>query len=145
MRKKKILFVCTNNAGRSQMAEAMFRNLYGGDNFEIISAGVDPWKNLHPMAVKLMTEDGIDTTGHYPKHVKQFLDDKIDIAITIGDRAEAESGCFRTGTLRIHWPINDPAAADGTTDLEKVFRSTRHAILDRFPKLLETINSLISD
>jgi arsenate reductase (thioredoxin) len=141
MQKKKILFICTGNAGRSQMAEAMFRKLYE-DKFEVLSAGVEPWDDLHPMAVKLMHEDGLSMAGHYPKHVKEFVNDKIDIAVTIGDRAEAESGCFRTGTLRIHWPINDPADADGTPDSEKVFRWTRQAIIDRFPKLLKMAESL---
>lgn len=141
MRKRKILFICTGNAGRSQLAEAMFRNQYG-DNFEIVSAGVEPWDDLHPMAVKLMNEDGIDLTEHYPKHVKKYLNDKIDIAVTIGDRAEAETGNFQPGTLRVNWPIEDPADADGTSDSEKVFRWTRQAIIDRFPKLLKLANSL---
>ena len=89
-----------------------------------------------------MNEDGLDMTGHYPQHVKEYLNDKIAIAVTIGDRAEAESGYFRTGTIRIHWPINDPADADGTTDSEKVFRWTRQVIRDRFPELLEIAKSL---
>jgi len=140
MQKKKILFICTGNAGRSQMAEAMFHNQYG-DKFEIVSAGVEPWDDLHPMAVKLMNEDGLDMTGHYPQHVKEYINDKIDIAVTIGDRAEAESGSCRKETIRIHWPINDPADADGTSDSEKLFRWTRQAIIDRFPKLLEIAES----
>jgi arsenate reductase (thioredoxin) len=141
MQKKTILFICTGNAGRSQMAEAMFRNQYG-DKFEIVSAGVEPWNDLHPMAVKLMAEDGIDMANHYPQHVQEYLNDEIDIAVTIGDRAEAETGDFKTGTLKIHWPINDPADADGTPDSEKVFRWTRQAIIDSFPKLLELASNL---
>ncbi len=138
---KKILFICTGNAGRSQMAEAMFRKRYG-DKFEIVSAGVEPWDELHPMTIKLMNEDGVDMTEHYPKHIKKYIDDKIDLVVTIGDRAEAESGYFRTKTLRIHWSINDPADADGTDDSEQVFRCTRQAILNRFPELLNIADSL---
>lgn len=141
MIKKKILFVCTNNAGRSQMAEAMFRKRCG-DKFEIFSAGVEPWDDLHPMTVKLMNEEGLDVTGYYPQHVKEYLNDKIAVVITIGDRAKAESGHFRAGPIRTHWPINDPAGADGTTDSEKVFRSTRQIILDHFPELLAIVESL---
>jgi len=141
MEKKKILFVCTNNAGRSQMAEAMFRKRYG-DKFEIFSAGVEPWDDLHPMTVKLMNEEGLDVTGHYPQHVKEYLNGEIAVVITIGDRAKYESGHFRAGPIRIHWPINDPAGTDGTTDSEKVFRSTRQAILEHFPKLLAIVESL---
>lgn len=137
----KILFICTGNAGRSQMAEALFRNRYG-DKFEVVSAGVEPWKDLHPMAVMLMHEDGIDMTGHYPKHIEKFRDDKLDIAITIGDRAEAESGQFKAGTLKIHWSIDDPADADGTANSEKVFRYTRQAIIDRFPQILKAAETL---
>ncbi len=137
MKKKcglRILFICTGNAGRSQMAEAMFRNRHG-DKFDVVSAGVEPWTSLHPMAMKLMKEDGISLEGHYPKHVRPFLDEDIDVAVTIGDRAEAETGAFRPGTLRLHWPIADPADADGTTDSENVFRRTRQAILERFPDI----------
>ena len=134
-RKQKILFICTGNAGRSQMAEAMFRRRHG-DKFEVLSAGVEPWQKLHPMAVKLMSEDGISMKGHCPKHVKQYMDDEIDIAVTIGDRAEAETGKFRDRTTRVHWDIKDPADADGTPDSEKVFRHTRQALLDRFPEIL---------
>ena len=129
-----ILFICTGNAGRSQMAEAMFRNRYG-DKYNVISAGVEPWTSLHPMAMKLMEEDGISLEGHFPKHVRPFLEEDIDVAVTIGDRAEAETGAFRPGTLRLHWPITDPADADGTADSEHVFRRTRLAIRERFPEI----------
>ena len=132
----KILFICTGNAGRSQMAEAMFRAAYG-DEFEVLSAGVEPWGNLHPIAVKLMNEDGLDMSGHYPKHVNDFLDKNLDFVITIGDRAENETGDFAAGVRCIHWPIDDPADADDTPDSEKVFRCTKKAISDKFPALLK--------
>lgn len=140
-KKVKILFICTGNAGRSQMAEAMFRK-HHGDGVEIFSGGVEPWDNLHPMAVKLMNEEGISMDGHFPEHVKKYIDEDIDVAITIGAPARDQSGCFRTGTLRIHWPIDDPADADGTSESENVFRWTRQAILDRFPELVKLVDSL---
>lgn len=132
----KILFVCTGNAGRSQMAEAMFRAAHG-EEFEVLSAGVEPWGKLHPMAVTLMAEDGLDMSGHYPKHVDSFLDKKINIVVTIGDRAKSETKYFSADVKIIHWDINDPADADNTPDSEKVFRYTKKAILSRFPTLLE--------
>lgn len=122
------------------MAEAMFRAAYG-DQCELFSAGVDPWDDLHPMALKLMAEDGLDMTGHYPKHVNDYLNQSFDFVVTIGDRAENETGDFPADTRRIHWPIDDPADADDTPDSEKVFRYTRQAILDEFPSLLDRVNS----
>lgn len=141
LRKPIILFICTGNAGRSQMAEALFRHGWG-DQFEVCSGGVEPWPALHPIPVKLMTEEGVSLAGHFPKHVREFRDAKIDLAVTIGDRAEAETGAFRTGTLRLHWPIKDPADADGTPDAEKVFRYTRQAIKDRLPELARIAGTL---
>ncbi len=117
------------------MAEAMFRSCHGAD-FEVLSAGVEPWDALHPMAIKLMNEDGISMAGHAPKHVNTYINERIDIAVTIGDRAESDSGIFKSGTLRLHWPIDDPADADGTADSEPVFRRTRQALRDRFAALV---------
>ena len=137
---KKILFVCTGNAGRSQMAEALFRPL-GAGRFEVLSAGVDPWDDLHPMARKLMAERGIDLAGHHPKHVREFADEALAAVVTIGDRADAESPDFRTGVRRIHWPIDDPADADGTPASESVFRSTCERIEARLPSLVRFLDS----
>jgi len=138
---ERVLFVCTGNAGRSQMAEAMFRELTAGA-FDVLSAGVDPWDDLHPMARKLMAERGLDLAGHYPQHVREFVDEDLDAVVTIGDRAGAESPDFRTGTRRLHWPVDDPADADGTPDSEAVFRSTCGRIEARLAGLRQLLNSL---
>lgn len=138
---KHVLFVCTGNAGRSQMAEALFRAETRGE-VEVSSAGVDPWDDLHPMARKLMTERGLDLAGHVPKHVNQFVDTDLDLVVTIGDRAEAESPGFRTGVHRIHWPIDDPADADGTPESEHVFRNTCRRIEQRLNELPVMLNAL---
>ena len=121
--KMKVLFVCTGNAGRSQMAEALCR-LYYGDKIEPSSAGVDPWPHLHPMAVKLMAERGETFAGHFPKHVKTVCGEAFDLVVTIGDRALRESPAFFGSPEKIHWPISDPADADGTPALEEVFRNS---------------------
>lgn len=116
------------------MAEALSRSKYG-DRIEPVSAGVDPWPDLHPMARKLMAERGETFAGHYPKHVNTFRDAELDIVVTIGDRALAESPSFSKSPRHIHWAISDPADADGTPDLEKEFRSALRAIeqnLDSF-------------
>jgi len=129
----RILFVCTGNAGRSQMAEALFRVRGGG--VTVYSAGVEPWSDLHPMARKLMAEQGIDLAGHYPKSVRAFAEQELELVVTIGDRAGAETPEFRTGVRRIHWDIRDPADADGTPESEAVFRETAHQIAGRLAGL----------
>ncbi len=140
-RAKKILFVCTGNAGRSQMAAAMFQVL-AGDAAEVFSGGVEPWPDLHPLARKLMAEQGLDLAGRKPKHVRQFADRDLDVVVTIGDRAGAETPDFKTGARRMHWDIRDPAEADGTPAAERTFRATCRAIADRLPELRRTLERL---
>ena len=73
-----VLFVCTGNAGRRQMAQALFRERMG-DRVRILSAGVDPWDHLHPMAMKLMFERGVSLAGHHPKSVSALADQNVDL------------------------------------------------------------------
>lgn len=141
MNSTKVLFVCTGNAGRSVMAEVMFRSL-AGHGVEIISAGVEPCKNIHPMARKLMAEQGQDISGHRPQHVRKFVNTNLDLVVTIGDRAEAECPDFKSGVRRIYWEISDPADADGTADSERVFRLTHEQIANRLPDLLSILSSM---
>lgn len=131
--KLKVLFVCTGNAGRSQMAEALSKSLYGG-KIEASSAGVDPWPDLHPMARKLMAERGDMLVGHFAKHVNTFRDTVFDMVITIGDRALNE--CPDLQGTSIHWAIDDPADADGTPDSETVFRAALKKIEKNLASLL---------
>ena len=119
----RVLFVCTGNAGRSQMAEALSRSQYS-DRIEASSAGVDPWPDLHPMARKLMAERGEMFTGHFPKHVNTVCGEAFDLVVTIGDRALRECPAFYGDPKQIHWELSDPADADGTPELEEVFRNT---------------------
>ena len=134
-----VLFVCTGNAGRSQISQALFRD-QAGAGARVESAGVDPWDHLHPMAVKLMEEQGISFTGHFPKSVSSLADREFDLVITIGDPARAllPKASFSSSHW-IHWPIDDPADADGTADSETVFRSTLAKIQDRLPHILELV------
>lgn len=123
------------------MAEALYRAI-APDGVEVLSAGVEPWGDLHPMARLLMAERGLDLTGHHPKHVRQFEDADLEAVITIGDRAKSESPDFRTGVRRVHWPIDDPAGADGTPDSESVFRETCVQIERRLAALTVLLESL---
>lgn len=138
--KPRVLFVCTGNAGRSQMAETLFRNL-GGNEIEVFSAGVEPWPDVHPMARKLMAERGYSMADQKPKHVKTVLDSKLNYVITIGDPARTQCPELPSDTVVIHWNVDDPARADGTPDSEAVFRQTLNELEE---KLLELKNQILS-
>jgi len=140
--KPSVLFVCTGNAGRSQMAQAMFRELVE-DRAQVESAGVDPWPHLHPTMVKLMRERGISLEGQHPKPVSSVADRPFDLVVTIGDPARAllPKPAF-SAAYWMHWDIGDPADADGTPDSESVFRSTASRIERRLPELRARIERL---
>ena len=92
-----------------------------GNGVRVLSAGVRPWQKVHPVAKKLMAEMGYSLEGKSPKDVRGFLHEDIDLLITIGDRAEAETPDFPPRTRRLHWPIDDPVRADGTDRSETAF------------------------
>ncbi len=128
MGKPKVLFLCTHNSARSQMAEAFLRKP-ARDLFEIYSAGLEP-TGLHPLAKKVMEELGFDMSGHQSKDLKQFLG-KIHFGYLITVCANAEATCpiFPGASIRLHWPFEDPAAFEGTEE-EKLtkFREVRDKI-----------------
>lgn len=140
LRKKTILFVCTGNAGRSQIAQSLFSRLAGND-VSAVSAGVDPWKQLHPVAVRLLRERGVDTAGLHPKHVRSFTGKPLDWMVTIGDRAHAETLRMDGNPKRVHWDIADPADADGTGKEDAVFRHAMAEIETRLPSLLAAMRT----
>ena len=135
---KRVLFVCTGNAGRSQIAEALFARA-AGDEASVCSAGVAPWDDLHPVAVRLLRERGIDMRDRRPKHVRGFVSTPLDWVILIGDRAQAEAPAFSAHPVVIRWDIADPADADGTGREEAAFRATIAAIEARLPDLLDAV------
>jgi len=140
----RILFICTGNAGRSQMAQAMCRAI-AGDSVIIESAGVGPWPHLHPLAVQLMGERGLDVSAQYPKHVTDVTDRVFDLVVTIGDPAQKQTPLHLPGQpTRVHWDIADPADADDTPDSEAVFRRTAENIEARLPELVEAARQLTS-
>jgi protein-tyrosine-phosphatase len=135
--KKAILFICTGNAGRSQMAQAMFRDIIK-DKAIVESAGVEPWGDLHSMAKSLMIEKGLSLEGHYPKSARSVAKQEFDFVVTIGDQAKLQipEELQKKGQW-IHWDISDPADADGTNESEVVFRRTAEEIASRFQVLLD--------
>ncbi|MHB9023090.1 MAG: TIM barrel protein [Armatimonadota bacterium] len=135
--KPTILFICTGNAGRSQMAEALCKQM-AGDRVIATSAGVEPWANLHPVAVRLLRERGIAMTGQAPKHVRVFDNTPVDLVVTLGDRARELTPELPGAPRRMHWDIADPATFDqaGSTRQEQAFRA---ALVEIELRLLEAL------
>jgi arsenate reductase (thioredoxin) len=124
----RVLFVCTANAARSQMAEGMLRTL-AGDRFEVHSAGIYP-RQVDELAVAAMKERDIDISKQRSKGVEEFLD-KSDFSYVITLCGHAERACpaFPGGTVRLHWPVPDPALAVGSLEERlQEFRDVRDQI-----------------
>ena len=128
--KQKVLFVCTGNSCRSQMAEGILRH-YGKDKFEVFSAELEP-SYVHPLAIKAMAESGIDLTGQHSKTVNELLEEEFSYVITVCDSAKERCPVFPGKYKAIHWSIEDPASAEGTeTERMKDFRRVCQDILER--------------
>jgi arsenate reductase len=129
MSKQKILFLCTGNSARSQMAEAFIRK-YADDRFEAHSAGLEP-KGLNPLTVKVMDEVGIDISGQISKGVDTYLGKKyFQYLVTVCDDADKNCPTVWPGVnQRMHWSFQDPAAVEGSEE-EKLakFREVRDLI-----------------
>jgi arsenate reductase len=110
--KKRVLFLCTHNSARSQMAEGLMNTLYG-DRFEAYSAGTEPTE-VSPYAVAVMKELGIDISSQRPKSVKHFLGETFDYVITICDQAKEACPFFPGAKQRMHRGFEDPAHVQGT-------------------------------
>jgi arsenate reductase len=128
--KKRVLFLCTHNSARSQMAEGLLRKM-AGDQFEVFSAGTEKTR-VQPLAIEAMREIGIDITSHTSKTLEAFAGEKFDYVITVCDRANESCPIFPGDTQRIHWSFDDPTAAIGSEDEElRAFRTVRDAIQNR--------------
>lgn len=129
MSTQRVLFLCTGNSARSQMAEAFLRK-YGRDHFEAHSAGLEP-KGLNPFTIKVMDEVGIDVSGQTSKGVEIYLGKVLfQYMITVCDDADKNCPTVWPGVnTRMHWSLQDPAAVEGT-DAEKLakFREVRDLI-----------------
>jgi arsenate reductase len=132
----RVLFVCTGNSARSQIAEAMLRDL-GGAEFETFSAGTEP-KGVNPFTVLVLGEIGIDWAGARSKSVTEFLGRPFDFVITVCDRARQTCPVFPGRHSSLHWDLEDPAEAEGT-DAQKLeaFRRTRIEVANRLGPFVE--------
>ena len=128
--KQRVLFLCTGNSARSQMAEGLLRHL-AGDRFEVFSAGTKP-SVVNPLAIAAMRELGIDIASHRSKHVDECFGRMMDTVITVCDNAKEACPVFPGVKHQLHWSFVDPAAATGA-EAEKlaVFREIRDQIRAR--------------
>jgi arsenate reductase len=124
----RILFICTGNIARSQMAEGLARTL-AAPGVEVASAGTKPNpKGVHPLAIEMLREKGIDASAHRSKHIDELQGD-FDYVITLCDSAAQECPTYPARRARLHWGLTDPAAAGGDPVRERaLFREIRDEI-----------------
>jgi arsenate reductase (thioredoxin) len=126
----RVLVLCTHNSARSQMAEGLLRVLAPG-RFEVASAGTEATR-VHPLAIQVMRELGIDLSHHSSKTLDRFQAEPWDYVITVCESASERCPLFPARTTRLHWSFEDPSAAVGTeAERLAVFRRVRDAIADR--------------
>jgi arsenate reductase len=129
--RKRVLILCTGNSCRSQMAQGWV-DLLLGDRWEARSAGTSPAPRVHPLAVRVMAEAGVDISGHVPQAVERVLHERWDLVITVCDAAAETCPVFPGPVQRLHLSFPDPALATGS-DEERlaVFRRVRDDIRER--------------
>ena len=136
MNKKKVIFICTGNACRSQMAEGILRSM-DENSFEVFSAGSHPSK-LHPASVVVMNEIGIDISHHKSESIDSYINSGIDIVITVCDDAQKFCPTFPGEVKQIHWSIDDPYHGWSANDEDlPPYRETRDELIRRIKKLLK--------
>jgi arsenate reductase len=134
--KRKVLFLCTGNSARSQLAEALV-NARLGDNWDAVSAGTKPAGYVHPNAVRALQEIGINHAGR-SKHADEFRGVPFDLVVTVCDQAAEECPVWLGPGRRVHLGFPDPAKATGSDDeIMAVFRAVRDAIAQQVPALLQ--------
>src|SRR5918997_5491119 len=127
MEKTKVLFLCTHNSARSQMAEGLLRYL-AGDRFEVMSAGTEA-THVRPLAIQAMEELGIDISDQESKTLEGYLGKPFNYVITVCDDANEACPIFPGARRRLHWSFEDPAQAAGSEEERLgVFRSVRNKI-----------------
>ena len=136
--KRRVLFICTHNSARSQMAEGLLRHL-GKDRFEAYSAGTEA-TFVRPMAIQVMDELGIDISHQQSKTLDRYLDEPFDDVITVCDTAAEVCPVFPGASRRRHWSFEDPSRATGSESEQlEVYRRVRDEIRARIE------NELLSD
>ncbi|MGB9642881.1 MAG: arsenate reductase ArsC [Candidatus Ratteibacteria bacterium] len=136
---KKILFLCTGNSCRSQMAEGL-ANYYGRGKIQAFSAGLNP-SIVNPFAIEVMAEIGIDISKHRSKNLEEFLGQQFDFIITLCESAKQNCPLFPGKATKIHWDIKDPADATGSKEeILTEFRKCRNIIKEKIIDFLKEVN-----
>ena len=132
----RVLFVCTHNSARSQIAEALLGR-YGGEDFEVSSAGTEATR-VNPFAIRALAELGIDWSAARSKRIDEFLDQRFDYVITVCDRARETCPVFPGSMNSLHWGLDDPSEVEGT-DAERLaaFRRTQVEVSARLRPFIE--------
>ena len=131
----RVLFLCTHNSARSQMAEGLLRGL-AGERFESFSAGTEATR-VRPEAISVMGEIGIDISGQESKTLNRYLGEPFDSVVTVCDDANETCPFFPGAKQRLHWSLPDPSSADDTReDRLAVFRSVRDQLKDHIEAAL---------
>jgi arsenate reductase len=135
MSKTKILFLCTHNSARSQMAEGLLRHL-AGDRFEVYSAGTEA-TSVRPEAIAAMAELGVDISGQESETLDRYLSESFDYVVTVCDDANEACPVFPGAKNRLHWSFRDPSRATGSEEERlEVFREVRDEIRGRIEREL---------
>lgn len=144
LNKTRIMFLCTGNSARSQMAEAFLKK-YAGTQFEVYSAGFDP-KPIHPYTIQVMKEIGFDLSGQQSKDLKQFIGrEHFGIVVTVCGDAEDKCPTMPGFGTRLHWPFEDPAAFQGSEEEKLVkFREARDQINEKIKSWLKERDTTIT-
>jgi arsenate reductase len=136
----RVLFICTGNSARSQMAEALLRRA-GGDRFVVASAGTEP-RAVHPLAIRALADVGLDISAARSKSLTEFVDQPFDAVVTVCDRARESCPVFPGAARTLHWSLDDPAEAIGTDEERlEVFRATRSEIERRIRRFVAATRS----
>ena len=134
-----MLFLCTGNSCRSQMAEGLLRRVVPTPVVEVVSAGTDP-KPVHPYAILAMREIGVDISAQQSKSLQPFVEQEFDFAITLCDEAQKACPSFPGSAQHLHWPLADPAAAEGPEETRlEAFRAVRNELSGRIEGMLTGI------
>src|SRR5262245_60153080 len=134
--KTRVLFLCTHNSARSQMAEGFLRHL-AGDRFEVASAGTEA-RGVNPLAVRAMAEAGVDLSAQSSKTLDRFFEERWDYVVTVCDTANEACPVFPRVATRVHWSLDDPSGVRGTEEERlAVFRRVRDEIKSRIAAWLQ--------
>ncbi len=126
---KRVLFICTHNSARSQIAEGLLRG-FRGHEFEAHSAGIEPGQ-LHPQAVSVMAEIGLDISAQEAKNAKAFIGQAFDLVVTVCDEARENCPVFPDSKSQLHWSIPDPSRVKGEEEKQILaFRKVRDRLAD---------------